>query len=80
MEIHETSGKLTKARRRYEVAGDVLTILEVKLFSLQQRYNELLEPTIAKLREELPKARKRQNIRHRAQKVKKAKKIQIRTA
>ena len=80
IEIHETSGKLTKARRRHEIAGDVVTILEVQLFSLQQRYNHLLQPMIAKLREELPKARKRQNIRHKAQKVKKAKKIQIRTA
>ena len=80
MEIHETSGKLTKARRRHEIAGDVVTILEVHLFTLQQRYNHLLQPMIAKLREELPKARKRQNIRHIAQKVKKAKKTQIRTA
>ena len=77
MEIHETSGKLTKARRRHEIAGDVVTILEVHLFTLQQLYNSLLQPMIAKLREELPKAQKRQNSRHRAQRVKKAKKTQI---
>ena len=80
MEIHETSGKLTKARRRHEIAGDVVTILEVHLFTLQQRYNHLLQPMIAKLREELPKAQKRQNSRQRAKRVKKAKKKSIHNA
>ena len=78
MEIHETSGKLTKARKRHDIAGDILTILEVKLFNLQQRYNELLEPTIAQLRNELPKAHKRQNNRQREKRVKRAKKLSIR--
>ena len=80
VEIHDTSGKLTKARKRHEFARDVLTILEVKLFNLQQRYNELLSPTIAKLREELPQAHKRQHCRQKEKRVKKAKKLAIRNA
>ena len=80
VEIHDTNGKLPKTRKRHEFARGVLTILEVKLFNLQQRYNELLSPTIAKLREELPQAHKRQHCRQREKRVKKAKKFAIQNA
>ena len=76
-EIHKTSGLLTKARKRYEIAGDILTILEVKLFNLQQRYTTMLQPTITQLREELPKASKRQHVLLKEQKAERAKKMAI---
>ena len=79
LDIHEVSGLLRKARRKHEISADSVTILEVKLYTLQSKYAELLSSTIDMLRKELPDATSRKNSKLREKKAKKAKQARRKT-